>query len=119
VERHLDQDEIDRAERCLSRAERRWLMRRRKIRAEGSFADAANWHGYKRARWRGLWRMRLQNVMIATLQNLRKLLSARRPRPRGAVLAGASFPGLRLVCALLERFEDERRPMGLLAAASQ
>jgi hypothetical protein len=38
---------------------------------EGSFADAATHHGFKRARWRRLWRQRIQDVLIATVQNLR------------------------------------------------
>jgi len=49
-------------------------MSRRKYKAEGSFADAANNHGFKRARWRGLTKMKIQNLMISAVQNLRKLL---------------------------------------------
>lgn len=48
--------------------------RRRKYRIEGSFADAANNHGLKRARWRGLLRQRIQDWLIATVQNLRILI---------------------------------------------
>jgi hypothetical protein len=54
------------------------MMRRRKIRAEGTFADAANNHGFKRARWRGLVKVRIQNILIATMQNARKLIRAGR-----------------------------------------
>jgi hypothetical protein len=32
---------------------------RRKVLAEGSFADAANNHGFKRSRWRRLWRQQI------------------------------------------------------------
>ena len=53
-------------------------MKRRKIRAEGSFADGANCHGFKRARWRGLVPARIQNLLIASIQNLRKLVKATR-----------------------------------------
>jgi hypothetical protein len=41
---------------------------------ERSFADAANCHGLKRARWRGLWKQAIQDLLIATVQNLRKLI---------------------------------------------
>jgi hypothetical protein len=41
---------------------------------ERSFADAANCHGLKRARWRGLWKQAIQDLLIATMQNLKKLL---------------------------------------------
>ena len=48
--------------------------RRRKHLLEGSFADASNNHGFKRARWRGLWRQKIQDHLIAACQNLRILL---------------------------------------------
>ena len=41
---------------------------------ERSFADATNCHGLKRARWRGLWKQAIQDLLIATVQNLRKLI---------------------------------------------
>jgi len=62
------------ADGCLPRHERYRLMSRRKYKAEGSFADAANNHGFKQARWRGLYKMQIQNLMIAAIQNLGKLL---------------------------------------------
>ena len=43
---------------------------------ERSFADAANRHGFKRARWRGLLRQSIQDLLIATVQNLQKLIGA-------------------------------------------
>ena len=49
---------------------------------EGSFADASNNHGFKRARWRRLWRQQIQDWLIAAVQNLRILLK------KGAKLAG-------------------------------
>lgn len=52
----------------------RQSRRRRKHLMEGSFADAANNHGFKRARWRGLWRQQIQDWIIAAVQNLRILL---------------------------------------------
>jgi transposase len=74
VTRNMDAKYVDWADRCLSKYERCRLLGRRKYRAEGSFADAANNHGYKRARWWGKTKMQIQNLMIATIQNLRKLL---------------------------------------------
>ncbi len=75
VIRNLDDDYIEWADHCLSRHERHRLLGRRKHKAEGSFADAANNHGYKRARWQGWMKVHIQNLMIATVQNIRKLLS--------------------------------------------
>ncbi len=62
------------ADRCLTKYQRKILLARRKYKSEGSFADAANNHGFKRARWRGLTKMKIQNFMISAIQNLRKLL---------------------------------------------
>ena len=50
-------------------------MGRRRAVVEGSFGDAANNHGYKRSRWRGLERMTIQNLLISSIQNLRKLIA--------------------------------------------
>jgi IS5 family transposase len=85
--RNVGQEWIDWADGCYSREHRRRLLRRRMYRSEGSFADAANHHGYKRARWRGLIGMTIQNLLIAAAQNLRKLLRAWRPKPAGALKA--------------------------------
>jgi transposase len=74
IHRHRDQNLLDRARRMAnSRAARDDLKRRRHL-MEGSFADAANSHGFKRARWRGLWKQAIQDLLIATVQNLRKLI---------------------------------------------
>ena len=62
------------ADGCLTRSQRYRLMSRRKYKAEGSFADGTNNYGFKRARWRGLDKMQIQNLMIAAIQNLGKLL---------------------------------------------
>ena len=48
---------------------------------EGSFADAANNHGFKRARWRRLWRQQIQDYLIALIQNVRILLRYSRLKP--------------------------------------
>jgi hypothetical protein len=47
--------------------------RRRKHLIEGSFGDAANSHHFKRARWRGLEKQTIQDLLIAVCQNLRIL----------------------------------------------
>lgn len=57
---------------ALSRQGRR-DRRRRKHLMEGSFADATHRHHFKRARWRGLQRQRVQDLLIATCQNVRIL----------------------------------------------
>ena len=93
IKRHENQEAIDAAKaQSHSRAahrdrcRRKWLM-------EGSFADAATHHGFKRARWRRLWRQRIQDLLIATVQNLRTLI--RHAGRRGAKLGRTVLWGLR------------------------
>jgi transposase len=51
--------------------EARKNRKRRKYLMEGSFANDANNHGLKFSRWRGLPKQRMQDWLIAALQNLR------------------------------------------------
>ena len=74
IQRNLNQEYINWADNCLTKYERKRLMSRRKHKAEGSFADAANNHGFKRMRFRGIEKAKIQNLMIAAIQNLRKLM---------------------------------------------
>lgn len=74
---------FDWADNCLTKHERKRLMARRKYKAEGSFADAANNHGFKRSRFRGIDKATIQNLMIAAVQNLRKLMRYTSSKPAG------------------------------------
>ena len=74
VQRNPDMMYYHWADGCLTKDQRYRLMSRRKYKAEGSFADGANNYGFKRARWRRLDKMKIQNLMIAAIQNLGKLL---------------------------------------------
>ena len=60
------------------RIKRKWFM-------EGSFADAANNHGLKRSRWRRLRNQRIQNFLIASIQNIRILMKHIRNKPRSVM----------------------------------
>ena len=63
-------------------------MRKRRVWVEPLFAEAKAWHGLRRLRLRGLANANIQGLLIATGQNLKRLLSkcgwGRRPWPRGA-----------------------------------
>jgi transposase len=56
-----------------SRAAKRDRCRRMYL-VEGIFADATNNHHFKRSRWRGLMWQRIQDWLIAAIQNIRILL---------------------------------------------
>ena len=90
LKRHYNQEAIDQARaQSQSRAairdriRRRWLM-------EGSFGDATVHHGFKRSRWRRLWRQRIQDFLIAAVQNLR-LLARKAVSPKAAMACSAAI----------------------------
>lgn len=103
LSRQVRQDAIDWADSRGSRWQRRARLRRRKIRAEGSFADAANHHGYKQARWRGLEKMTIQNLLIAAIQNVRKLIRRGRKRPQPAAGRPECGPAVTEVMCVVPR----------------
>jgi hypothetical protein len=74
---------------CRQRAHSRaaWRNRKRRHRLmERSFADAANNHYFKRAPWRRLWRQQIQGYLIASIQNVRILLTHQNPKQSAAVV---------------------------------
>jgi transposase len=90
IKRHIHYEQIQRA-RAESRSS--WAKRDRRRRMhlmEGSFADAATNHGFKRARWRRLDRQRIQDWLIAACQNIRILL--RHPYRRNAKAMAMVIP---------------------------
>jgi len=91
IHRHEHQDLLDRARQQAHRPEARKDRQRRQAIMEQSFADAANNHGFKRSRWRRLWRQQIQDYLIAAIQNIRLLLS------RGGTNASAGAAALKIV----------------------
>ena len=75
IQRHEHQHLLDRAREQAHSPEARKDRQRRQAVIEQSFADAANNHGFKRSRWRRLWRQQIQDYLIAAIQNIRILLS--------------------------------------------
>ena len=74
VHRHEHQELLDRARAQAHSPEARQNRKRRHVVMEQSFADAANNNGFKRSRWRRLWRQEIQDYLIAAIQNIRILL---------------------------------------------
>ena len=63
-------------------------MAKRKVWVEPLFGEAKDWHGLERFRLRGLWKVNVEALLIATGQNLKRLPRKRgwghRPWPNGA-----------------------------------
>lgn len=77
--RHREHDLVLRARAEASSQEARRDYCRHRPLMEGSFAQGANCHGCKRARWRRLWRQQIQDWLIAACQNINLILKALPP----------------------------------------
>jgi transposase len=84
LHRHEKQELLNVARTQTHSARARRDRKRRQQLMEQSFADAANNHHFKRARWRRLWRQQIQDYLIAAIQNVRILLKETQ-KPRAAV----------------------------------
>lgn len=86
LKRHLRQEVLE-AMRVLSRSPR--AKRDQRVRQhlmERSFARSTR-YGFDRARWRGLWRVQIQEYLICTIQNIQALIRYwRDPRKRPAMV---------------------------------
>lgn len=73
LKRHSRQDALDiMLEGAKSREAKRDIKRRQHL-SERSFAWSKR-YGYKRARWRRLWRMQIQDFLVAAVQNISILI---------------------------------------------
>jgi transposase len=102
VGRSLDAEALDRVRGYHATEPYAKAMRKRQVWVEPLFAEAKDWHGLRRFRLRGLEKVNGEALLMATGQNLKRLLSrwgwGRRPFPSGA--AGAILPALWLMPVL-------------------
>jgi len=84
VQRHENQEALNVARAQAHSFAARRNRKRRQYLMEASFADAANNHHFKRARWRRLWRQQIQDYLIAAIQNMRILLAHQNPKRSAA-----------------------------------
>lgn len=73
VKRHLRQDELNAMRQKCQSAEAKEDIKTRQHLMERSFANATRF-GFDRARWRGLWRMRIQELLVCSIQNIQVLI---------------------------------------------
>jgi transposase len=74
LKRHARQAELDAMRRHTTTREAKRDIRIRQHLSERSFAQSTR-YGYKRARWRRLWRMQIQDFLIAATQNITVLIT--------------------------------------------
>jgi Transposase DDE domain len=91
LHRQQQQELLDQARSQSHSWAARQDRKRRQQLMEGSFADAANNHGFKRARWRRLWRQQIQDWMIAAVQNIPILVKRAKGQPAQAAVLFAAL----------------------------
>ena len=88
--RSFGEEYLERVQSYQATAPYQKALRKRKVWVEPLFAEAKEWHGARRFRLRRLWRVNTEALLIATGQNLMRLLAhggwGRRPLPGVAAL---------------------------------
>jgi transposase len=73
VKRHLRQEELNRMREASRSARAKHDIKMRQHLMERSYARGT-WYGFDRARWRGLWRVQIQEYLVSAVQNIQVLL---------------------------------------------
>jgi transposase len=114
IQRHQQAELVAAARAEANSPAGRYSRQRRQHVMEGSFADAVNNHGAKKARWRGLWRQQIQSWLIAAVQNLRVLLRHQVSGPAKALAAArVRAAGQNAIVSVLGRMAQSRGLWGL------
>lgn len=74
LKRHVREDDLEHMRKQASSAESKKDIKTRQHLMERSFARGTR-YGYKRARWRRLWRVQIQEYLTASIQNIMVLLT--------------------------------------------
>jgi hypothetical protein len=73
MKRHLRQEDLDRMREASRSAKAKRDIKMRQHLMERSYARGTR-YGFDRARWRGLWRVQIQEYLISAVQNIEVLL---------------------------------------------
>ena len=88
LKRNFDEEYVEQVRMYHATEPYQKAMRKRSVWVEPLFAEGKDWHGMRRFRLRGLWRVNCEALIRATGQNLKRLLKkrgwGRRPWPQGA-----------------------------------
>jgi transposase len=73
IKRHLRQEELERMREASRSVKAKRDIKVRQHLMERSYARGT-WYGFDRARWRGLWRVQIQEYLVSAVQNIQVLL---------------------------------------------
>lgn len=92
VKRHLRQEELEQMKALSESGQSKRDIRKRQHLMERSYAQGSR-YGFDRARWRGLWRVQIQEYLVAAVQNISILVrNFKEQRKAAAMRAAASSP---------------------------
>jgi transposase len=118
IKRHLRQEELDRMREASRSARAKRDIKMRQHLMERSYARGV-WYGFDRARWRGLWRVQIQEYLTSAVQNIQVLLKygsylKRSPSVMMEQIKGAVTIGIRSFLDLKELMSSKVGRMVLL-----
>jgi transposase len=94
ISRSYDQEALDRAAALRTTPAFMKALRKRSVWVEPLFGEAKQWHGLSRFRLRRLWRVNIQALLVASVQNLKRLLKHRVPQPPLSPRGGGARVGI-------------------------
>lgn len=80
ISRSFFQDDLDRAAELRTRPDFAKAIRKRAVWVEPLFGEAKQWHGFDKFRLRRLWRVNIEALLVASVQNIKRLLKPRYSR---------------------------------------
>jgi transposase len=108
IKRHLRQEELDRMREASRSSGAKRDIKVRQHLMERSYARGT-WYGFDRARWRRLWRVEIQEYLIAAIQNIEVLLRYGE-RPKRSLVVRVNQPegeikrGVRSILGMIKDF---------------
>jgi transposase len=92
VLRHLEERYVDRVKSYRGTFSYEKALRKRRVWVEPLFGEAKDWHGLRRFRLRRLEKVNIEALLIASGQNVKRLVAARERGPRKLAQAEALRP---------------------------
>jgi Transposase DDE domain len=90
--RHFDEEYVDRVKAYRGSFLYEKALRKRRVWVEPLFAEAKDWHGMRRFRLRRLEKVNIEALLIASGQNVKRLLTFGERRPKKLAQAAALRP---------------------------
>jgi transposase len=92
VLRHVEEEYVERVKSYRGTFPYEKALRKRRVWVEPLFAEAKDWHGLRRFRLRRLEKVNIEALLIASGQNIKRLVAARERDPRKLAQEAALRP---------------------------